>query len=303
MKYILVIVLVAFVATTTRLAYKQARLEHSLRTVQAENQRLADEVAQKAMALPEEFRAVQTRLEQAHVFMAAVENRLTNATAILGSLREAAATHKQSTMTHRLGGANARVSDVTPNAPDFLPVPDDGEPAFSPISSSHSPDGQLQQRPWGPEQVVGPANTDQAGDIETAWAPLLSNGVGEEWLRVNYDRPVEISEINVRETYNPGAISMITATALPNGEEVVVWEGTEPPAQAPVNMNFTGPSGVHAQSVTVYLDRRRVPGWNEIDAIELVGRDGSRQWASSATASSSYAERPQRISRAIPVSP
>jgi len=40
----------------------------------------------------------------------------------------------------------------------------------------------------------------------------------------------------------------------------------------------------------VYLDRRRVPGWNEIDAVELVGRDGSRQWATSAIASSSYAE-------------
>ena len=39
----------------------------------------------------------------------------------------------------------------------------------------------------------------------------------------------------------------------------------------------------------VDFDRARVPGWNEIDAVELVGRDGSRQWATSAKASSSYA--------------
>lgn len=103
---------------------------------------------------------------------------------------------------------------------------------------------------------------------------------------------MDISEINVRETYNPGAISKIAAV-LPNGEEVVVWEGTEPPAQAPVDMNFQVPAGVAAQSVKVYLDRSRVPGWNEIDAVEVVGRDGSRQWASSAAASSSFADQPR----------
>jgi hypothetical protein len=136
--------------------------------------------------------------------------------------------------------------------------------------------------------VLGPPDTREAGDIPTAWAPKSSNG-GEEWLHVNYDRAVDISEINVRETHNPGAISKITAL-LPTGQEIVVWEGTEPPAQPPVDMKFTVPPGVQAQSVRVYLDRQRVPGWNEIDAVELVGRDGTRQWASSATASSSYAE-------------
>jgi hypothetical protein len=33
-----------------------------------------------------------------------------------------------------------------------------------------------------------------------------------------------------------------------------------------------------------------VPGWNEIDAVELIGRDGSHQWAKQASASSTYAE-------------
>jgi len=55
-------------------------------------------------------------------------------------------------------------------------------------------------------------------------------------------------------------------------------------------MSFSLPAGVQANQIKVYLDRRRVPGWNEIDAVELIGRDGSRQWATSAMASSSYAE-------------
>ena len=48
---------------------------------------------------------------------------------------------------------------------------------------------------------------------------------------------------------------------------------------------------VTARTVKLYLDSAGVPGWNEIDAVELVGRDGSHQWARSATASSTYAER------------
>jgi len=159
-------------------------------------------------------------------------------------------------------------------------------------ASSHSPDGQVMSRSWGPEQVLRPPNTHEAGDVPTAWAPLLSQGRGVEWLHLNYDRAVDISEINVRETYNPGAISKIAAV-LPDGQEVVVWEGTEPAAPAPVDMNFQVPAGVAAQSVKVYLDRTRVAGWNEIDAVEVVGRDGSRQWASSASASSSFAEQPR----------
>jgi hypothetical protein len=42
--------------------------------------------------------------------------------------------------------------------------------------------------------------------------------------------------------------------------------------------------------VKVYLDTARVPGWNEIDAVQIIGRDGSQQWAKHATASSTYAE-------------
>ena len=39
---------------------------------------------------------------------------------------------------------------------------------------------------------------------------------------------------------------------------------------------------------TANAPRQRVAGWNEIDAVELIGRDGSRQWAKGANASSSY---------------
>jgi hypothetical protein len=41
--------------------------------------------------------------------------------------------------------------------------------------------------------------------------------------------------------------------------------------------------------VKVYLNSPAVAGWNEIDAVGLIGLDGSTQWAISVEASSSYA--------------
>jgi hypothetical protein len=40
--------------------------------------------------------------------------------------------------------------------------------------------------------------------------------------------------------------------------------------------------------VKIYIDSQRVPGFNEIDAVELLDASGGRQWASAAEASSGY---------------
>ena len=290
MKTFIAVVLLALLALSARLFLKQKRLEERIDSLQSSNTQLAQELASSARLSPEAVRAAEARLAHAEQFMDAVENRLTNATAVLGTLQSAA--------QRRLSPNGALVPrSPHPAAPPALvtgDVPEEtslGSGLSTPplqVASSHTPEGQLQQRSWGPEQVVGPPNTHAAGDIPTAWAPRSSTGQGEEWLHVSYDRSVEISEINVRETHHPGAISKITAM-MPDGREVVVWEGTEPKSEPPVDMSFSVPAGVSANSVKVYLDRTRVPGWNEIDAVELIGKDGSRQWATSAKASSSFA--------------
>lgn len=142
---------------------------------------------------------------------------------------------------------------------------------------------------WSPGQAAGAPDTFQAGDIKTAWASQ-ERDAGAEWLKLEYELPVELAQIRIRETHNPGAVSAITAT-MPNGAEVTLWQGDEPKSKAPVEMAFDVPSGIVAQKITVHLDTSRVPGWNEIDAVELVGRDGSRQWAKSATSSSYFGQR------------
>lgn len=148
---------------------------------------------------------------------------------------------------------------------------------------------QKGRRSWGPEQATGAPDTLQAGDHPTAWASLEPDA-GPEWLVMDFPKEVEVAQVRVRETLGPGTIFMVSAI-LTDGSEKILWHGTEPAAEAPVEMEFNPSSQVRSRRIRIQLDTTLVKGWNEIDAVELVGTDGTRQWASGAWASSTYADR------------
>jgi hypothetical protein len=277
---ILAVGMVILVLATGLSLHRQGALQNNLALLQAENQRLSERITQMAAVSPDEIARIRSDWQSSQAALREAERRLSQIV-------------KSSSLSEPSHDRRA----PSPNVIEPPPSRDPSKDPVGPVSSSHSREGQLLQRPWGPEQLVGPPNTHEGGDIATAWAPRQSSGTGEEWVHVNYDRAVELAEIRVRETYNPGAISRVAAV-LPTGREVVLWQGVEPAAEAPVDTTFPLPPGVTARSLRIYLDRTRAPGWNEIDAVELVGKDGSRQWASSASTSSSYAEPP--IEPALP---
>jgi hypothetical protein len=152
----------------------------------------------------------------------------------------------------------------------------------------------LQSPGWSPMQATGAPDTLEAGDLPTAWASLAPDG-GPEWLELEFEKPAAIAEVRIRETFNPGAITKVVALTPYNGESLI-WEGQAPPAIAPVEMVLKPSKPATSNRIKIHLDTTRVPGWNEIDAVELVGTDGSRQWAKNATASSSYADGPTQQS-------
>jgi hypothetical protein len=162
--------------------------------------------------------------------------------------------------------------------------------AMSPAVAPEEPNPQptVQKRSWGQEQAVGVPDTAQAADMPSAWASREQDA-GPEWLQLDFENAVDVAEVRIRESFNPGAISKVTG--MVNGQEVVLWEGTATGGTAPRDFVVPVEGHLQANSVVVHLDTARVAGWNEIDAVELVGKDGSRQWASSANASSTYAER------------
>jgi hypothetical protein len=146
-------------------------------------------------------------------------------------------------------------------------------------------------RQWGPEQATGAPDTwPRSGDIGTAWASKTPDGQ-EEWLQLTYESPVRPTAIMVYETYNPGALTKIT-TIGEDGREVELWSGKDP--SAPGSEKGISVVPVHPQSdvkcIKLYLDSVNVAGWNEIDAVGLVDETGKTHWATSATASSTYAD-------------
>jgi len=167
-----------------------------------------------------------------------------------------------------------------------------------PLNTAFVPSGRVEvehwtggeKRRWGHEQAAGAPDTGRAGDLPSAWASKSPDG-GEEWLQLDYDRFVDLQQINIVESHNPGAISKVVAM-LSDGREATIWEGSMDPSASDELVSSAFPVGesIRARSVKVYLDTTRVPGWNEIDAVEIVGRDGSKQWATSSRASSSYAD-------------
>jgi len=162
-------------------------------------------------------------------------------------------------------------------------------PEYDPTKSPNPNDMEDETlRSWGQEQVIGPPNAVGGDDSESAWAAQEADK-GPEWLLVGFERAVEAAEIRIRENHNPGGIYRVTGFI--NHQEVVLWEGVAAKRSGPRDFLVTVPPGYVLESVAVHLDTRRIPGvWEEIDAVELIGRDGSRQWATSAKASSSYAE-------------
>jgi hypothetical protein len=144
------------------------------------------------------------------------------------------------------------------------------------------------RRSWDTSQVLGPPDTPGAGDISTAWASATPDG-REEWLLLEYESSVVPSAVIIHETYNPGAVTKVSAfTTL--GKEVVLWSGSDPtpPSAARGISRIPVRGGFRTWRIKVYIDSPNFPGWNEIDAVGLQDKSGTTQWASRAYASTSY---------------
>ena len=162
----------------------------------------------------------------------------------------------------------------------------------APTANTTRPTATQPNKQWSPEQATGAPDTATAGDLPTAWASMHPDA-GPEWLLVEFAKPVEVSEVRIRETFNPGAISKVEAISSDNKKNLI-WEGTAQPSPAPSEMGVKPKEAVVSNKIKIHLDTTRVQGWNEIDAVELIGKDGSRQWAQAASASSTYADIPNK---------
>ena len=144
---------------------------------------------------------------------------------------------------------------------------------------------------WSPGQATGPPDAPNGGDSVKAWASAAADGQ-EEWLVLEYADAVVPATVKVYETCATGALTKVSVFAA-DGREVEAWGGTDPtPAgldigtsEVPLRVSFP------TKQVKLYFDSNAVPGWNEVDAVALVGVDGKSAWARTARAGSTYAAR------------
>ena len=147
---------------------------------------------------------------------------------------------------------------------------------------------------WSPKQATGKPDTFRNGDSITAWTPERKE-MGLVWLELTYEKEVQPTLVRIRETFNPGAVAKIEFKD-PAGNYHLGWEGVDSNNESPGH--FEAPityAPYLAKVVRIWVDTDRVRGWNEIDAVELVGSLGVHeamvelhQWASGASASSEY---------------
>lgn len=146
-----------------------------------------------------------------------------------------------------------------------------------------------------PLQATGKPDAGESGMPNLlAWQPRASSS-GKEWLGLIYDRPVEVAEVRIHTLGATGSLTRITSCVRDTGHgeggqsDKVIWEGQEPGEKTPVVRTITVAPGVRANAFRLEFDTTRSSKAQQIDAVELVGRDGSSQWAASAEASSHFA--------------
>ncbi|MBI4563459.1 MAG: hypothetical protein HY716_02030 [Planctomycetes bacterium] len=133
-------------------------------------------------------------------------------------------------------------------------------------SSEYSPDG------WNAKQATGKPDTEQAGDIATAWT-TREQDAGEAWIELTYERLVRPVKVRIHETHNPGAVVKIEAVDTAKKWHAM-WRGVDPTKVPPAwfEVCFDAPP-FDTRTIRITLDTSRVAGWNEIDAVELIGEE------------------------------
>lgn len=122
-------------------------------------------------------------------------------------------------------------------------------------------------------QVTGAPNVQHYGDDGNSWASQTSDG-GIETLQVGFTKPVHATDIRIRQNNAPGAIIKIELIDDQNGVHSV-YSGVDSnkyPADTIVWFDQAFEKTTYVVTgAKITLATNAVPGWNEIDAVQLVG--------------------------------
>jgi hypothetical protein len=122
-------------------------------------------------------------------------------------------------------------------------------------------------------RATGAPDTDGYGDRSTAWATKDTDS-GIEWIDLQFAKPVNATEVKIRQNFNPGAIIKIELFDE-NSTAHSIWQGPDATKYIPSSISWLTATfektTYKTQRVKITLATNTVPGWNEIDAVQLLG--------------------------------
>jgi len=123
-------------------------------------------------------------------------------------------------------------------------------------------------------RATGAPDVPVTGDSPSAWCPAAQSG-GNDWLEVSFSKPVNATEVRVRQSNCPGAIVKVEAFEA-DGTAHVWWEGADTYKHSDVRETVWFAVRVPKTSylvakIKITLNLSAVPGWKQIDAVQLVG--------------------------------
>lgn len=125
---------------------------------------------------------------------------------------------------------------------------------------------------WGALQAIGEPDVLECGDNRKAWASRDGDTI--EWIELTYATPVYPTEINIYQNYNPSQVVEVLMIGT-DGSKHIAWEGyPEKVKTCPDRMTVTVDAfrKIKITKLRITIDQRVSGwGWNEIDAVELVG--------------------------------
>lgn len=143
----------------------------------------------------------------------------------------------------------------------------------SAATASSTYNGAKEQASYSEWQATGAPNVTSYGDVGTAWASKDADA-GIEWLQVSFAKPVHATAIKIRQNNAPGAIIKVELIDDQNGKHTI-FEGvdeTKYPANTIVWFDKTfNKTDYVVTGAKITLATNAVSGWNEIDAVQLVG--------------------------------
>jgi hypothetical protein len=127
--------------------------------------------------------------------------------------------------------------------------------------------------PYSPSKATGAPDVEHYGDNGLSWAPETEDK-GIEWLELKFARPVKATEIRIRQNYGPGAIIKIELID-DAGAKHAIWQGVDDQQYPPNQISWLKKTFDQTPYATVgariTFATNAVPGWNEIEAVQLLG--------------------------------